>query len=434
MTTACAATAAVPAAATISAPAPAPAARAARAPGLTALLRAGGGARYALALTVDAVGSGLLRPFLLLYGVQVFHLGVARSGLAMTIGLLGGLAAVPFVGRWIDRGARSAAVAASMLVRVLGVAALVATPLLGGPPVVDFTAAALFLGVGGQCWPPAHAALVSAVAEPRHRDAALATGRSLRNAGLGIGALIATATTTGGADALRALALATALGYLLASALVLSMRIHGEAPAAPRTPAQARTRARTRIRSGGGLSVLDVANLPYAFCFNVLEVALPAFLVTTLHVSSAWSAGIFVGNTVLVVACQVAVVLWLARFARGSALAGAGLVLALSYLGFWAAGLADGIWAGVGVALVSVVYTAGEIMYTGTATALIVATTEPARLGAALARFQLSSGVGLAASPAVLTALLAWGPGPLWGSLAAVTAAAALAIRLRARV
>ena len=175
--------------------------------------------------------------------------------------------------------------------------------------------------------------------------------------------------------------------------------------------------------------MLDVANLPYAFCFNVLEVALPAFLVTRLHAAPAWSAGIFVGNTALVVTTQIAVVMWMSRFARRSVLALSGGVLALSYLGFWAAGTAGGWGAAAGVAAVSVLYTSGEIMYTGSATALIVASTDPARLGAALSRFQLSSGIGLAASPAVLTLLLDRGSGALWGTLAVTTLLAAAAVR-----
>ncbi|MEY9876341.1 MFS family permease [Streptacidiphilus sp. MAP12-33] len=393
-------------------------------PGWPALLRAGGGTRYVVALAVDAVGSGLLRPFLLLYGVEVAHLGVARSGLAMTFGFLAALSSVPFVGRWIDRGARSAAVAGAMLVRVVGVLLLMAAPLLGGPPLAGFALAAFFLGVGNQCWPPAHAALVAAVAEEHLRDGALAAGRAVRNAGLGVGALVATVATAGGAGALRMLAVVAALGYLLAGLLVASLRVRESGSARPTVSVGPKRRREPR----GGLTALDLANLPYSFNFNVLEVALPAFLVTTLHASTAWGAGIFVGNTVLVVLCQVGVVLWLARFGRRTAMAVSGVVLAVSYLGFWLAGLAGGVWAAVGVAAVSVVLTAGEIMYTGSATALVVATTEPARLGAALARFQLSSGVGLAASPAVLTALLALGPAPLWLSLAAATLLAAAAI------
>jgi hypothetical protein len=198
---------------------------------------------------------------------------------------------------------------------------------------------------------------------------------------------------------------------------------------------------RVRVRSGEnrsasgdrtpprGFTLLDFANLPYAFNFNVLEVALPAFLVTTLHAATAWGAGIFVGNTVLVVLCQVAVVLWMARMGRRTAMAASGVVLATAYVGFWLAGMVGGTWAALGVAGVSVVLTAGEIMYTGSATALVVATTDPERLGAALARFQLSSGVGLAASPAVLTALLAFGSTALWLPLAAATVLAAFTIR-----
>ena len=387
-------------------------------------MRVSGGARYAVALAVDALGSGMLRPFLLLYGIKVLGLGVTETGTAMSVGLLLGLAAVPFFGRWIDRGARTAAVACAMLVRVLGIALLLAPNGVEGSAVWGFTAAALFLGIGNQCWPPAHAALVTTLADGHNRDAALAAGRSLRNAGMGAGALIATVSMTGGADALRTLAAVTGLGYAIAAALVRSMRVtatrHAQGPNADVSRAGSRR---------GRVTALDIANLPYAFCFNVLEVALPAVLVSQLHASPAWSAGLFVGNTVIVVTTQIAVVVWMSRFARRSALAASGLVLSASYLGFWAAGGIAGQGAAAAVAAVSVVYTAGEIMYTGSATALIAATTPSHLLGRALSRFQVSSGIGLAASPAVLMTLFAWGPGALWGSLAAATLLAAVVIR-----
>ena len=51
-----------------------------------ALVRASGGPRYAVALAVDALGTGLLRPFLLLYGVTVLRLSASATGLAMTAG------------------------------------------------------------------------------------------------------------------------------------------------------------------------------------------------------------------------------------------------------------------------------------------------------------------------------------------------------------
>ena len=166
-----------------------------------ALVRASGGPRYAVAVAVDSLGTGLLRPFLLLYGVTVLRLSAPTTGIAMTAASSWGSAARP---RWADgwTGAHaSTAVAASMLVRVVGVALLLTAPAAGH--VWLFAAAALFLGIGNQAWPAAHAALVATVAHGRERDAALAAGRAVRNAGLGAGALLATACLAGGTPPCR---------------------------------------------------------------------------------------------------------------------------------------------------------------------------------------------------------------------------------------
>jgi hypothetical protein len=81
------------------------------------------------------------------------------------------------------------------------------------------------------------------------------------------------------------------------------------------------------------------------------------------------------------------------------------------------------------VALVSVLYTAGEIGYAGSGTALVAATAPDDLLGRALARWQLSTGIGAACAPAILTALLSVAPGLLWGVLAGLTLLAAAAVR-----
>jgi MFS family permease len=382
-----------------------------------ALVRASGGPRYAVALAVDALGTGLLRPFLLLYGVTVLKLSAPVTGIAMTVGVVAGLVCMPVVGVWLDRGARSTVVAASMLVRVLGVALLPATP---AGHVWPFATAALFLGVGNQAWPAAHAALVATVAHGRERDAALAAGRALRNAGLGVGALIATVCLTGGATALQALAAVTGLAYLAAAALVWSVRLHARPAAGP-------------AEAGGGepaprIRALLAANVIYVFCLNVPEIALPLILVTQLHASPVWSAAIFVANTVLVVTLQVPVTVLMSRFSRRTVLAVAGVVLAASYLGFLAATSLGHGWGAPAVAAVSVVCTIGEIVYAGSATALVTALAPAQVLGRALARFELSTGFGLAVSPTVITALAPHGPTALWGSLATATLVSACAV------
>ncbi|MEV7042328.1 MFS transporter [Amycolatopsis sp. NPDC051061] len=380
-----------------------------------ALVRASGGPRYAVALAVDALGTGMLRPFLLLYGVTVLGLSAPVTGIAMTAGVVVALGCTPVVGRWLDRGARSTVVAASMLVRVLGVALLLVTP---EGDVRLFAAAALFLGIGNQAWPAAHAAVVATVAHGRERDAALAGGRALRNAGLGGGALIATACMTGGTTTLRALAALTGLAYLAAATLAWSVHLRAR-PAA--TPA-GDDRPPPRMRA------LLAANVIYVFSLNLFEIAIPLVLLTRLHASPVWSAAIFVANTVLVVTLQVPVTVLLSRFSRRTALALAGVVLAASYLGFLVATSLGPGWGPPAVAAVSVVCTLGEIGYAGSATALVTALAPPHVLGRALARFQLSTGFGLAVSPAVITALASRGSAVLWGSLAAATVLSASAV------
>ncbi|MGW2228452.1 MFS transporter [Streptomyces formicae] len=385
-----------------------------------ALVRASGGPRYAVALAVDALGTGLLRPFLLLYGVTVLRLSAPATGIAMTVGIVAGLVCMPPVGRWLDRGARSTVVAASMLVRVLGVALLLATP--AGNAWL-FAAAALFLGIGNQAWPAAHAALVATVAHGRERDAALAGGRALRNAGLGVGALIATACLAGGTTALQALAAVTGLAYLASAALAWSVRLRVDPAARPAADARGGDDGPApRMRA------LLAANVVYVFCLNVPEIALPLILVTQLDASPVWSAAIFVANTVLVVTLQVPVTVLLSRFPRRTVLALAGVVLTASYLGFLAATALGHGWGAPAVAAVSVVCTLGEIVYAGSATALVTHLAPAHALGRTLARFELSSGFGLAVSPAAITALAPHGPAALWGSLAAATLLSAAAV------
>ncbi|GAA1025635.1 MULTISPECIES: MFS transporter [Amycolatopsis] len=380
----------------------------------SALIRVSGGPRYAAAMAVDALGAGLLRPFLLIYGVTVLGLSAPATGAAMTAGVVAGLGCLPFVGRWLERGARTTVVAASMLVRAIGVVVLLAAP---AGEMWTFVGAAILLSAGNQAWPAAYAALVATLAEGRQRDAALAAGRSLRNAALGIGALLATACLAGGANALRAMAIGTGIAYLIAAALAWS--VHLRAPAAVAEPV---------AESAPRMGALLAANVVYAFCLNVPEIALPLVLTAYLHASPAWSAAIFVANTVLVVALQVPVTVLLSRVSRRTALAGGGVVLALSYLGFLAATSLGSGWAAPAIAAVSVVCTIGEIIYAGSATAFVMAQAPARLLGRAVARFELSTGVGLAISPAVLTALAPLGPGALWGGLAGATLVSAGAI------
>jgi hypothetical protein len=366
------------------------------------------------ALAVDSVGDGMLRPFLLLYGVTALRMSLQAAGLALTAGFIAGLLVLPFAGRWLDRGARRGLASVALLVRTAGLVVM-----LIGSGSQAFTVAAVLLGIGSQTFPPAHAAVVASLAEGRDRDAALAFARALRNGGMGLGALGASIAVSQGVSVMRSLAAGAAVMYLVAAATVASMpvaTVSAEPSPPPPNPPK-----------GGdatppGMLTLLAANLPFALCFEVLEVALPAVLVTQLHVSPVWAAALFVGNTTMVVLTQLMVVQRLARFQRRAAFAASGALLALSYLGFLGASNISGTTGAALICLFAVVFTAGEIVYTGAGVALVTAAAEPGRLGRELARWQLSTGLSRAAAPLLLTSLLTIGATVLWAPLAAATA------------
>lgn len=396
---------------------------------LGALIRIPGGARYTFSAAVDSVTSGMLRPFVVIYAVAI-GLDAPQAGVALSVGMLVGLVAVPLVGRWIDTGALRAPSVVSLLVRAAGALILALFPSVAG-----FAIGAALIGVGTQVAPPANNALVAALAGVEHRAAALAAGRSIRNAGLGVGALLATTLVAGGSEVISSLSLGTAVGCAIGAAVLATVPLHHAdtrtaASAGPEPAPVSIDIARGGLRP---VTVLALAGIPFAFYADVLEIALPVTLVQTLHASPAWSSGIFVGNTVLVVALQVIVVVRLSRRSNRAVLAISGLVLAVSYLGFWL-GAALGEVAGiVVVAAVAVPYTMGEILYTGSSVPLVIESVPPHLRGRALARWQLSYGLARAADPVIITGLLSLGAAMLWMPLAAATLLGAAAVAMSGR-
>jgi MFS family permease len=389
------------------------------------LLRGLGGGRYAFATLTAALGGGLIRPFLLLYAVTVSHLSASRAGLALSAGFLVGLAAVPIAGRWVDAGARRAVMVTTLSLRASGLLALLLIP---GP--AGFVCCCLLQGIGNQAGPIGQAAVIASLSAGYERDAVLAALRSLANGGLGVGALLATIAVSSGGIGMRWLAVGTAAGYLISAALVSTVQITGASAAGRRAALAPVTRAdRPVLRR---LAIMNVANLPFAFCFDILEVALPVVLVTQLRAAPAWSSAIFVANTIMVILVQLPIVVWMSRRPRRRVFALAGWVLGSSYLGFLLASTGHGNAGAAMIALVSVLYNLGEILYTGVGTALVIDAAPPHLRGRTLARWQLSLGLGRALAPLTITAALSFAAVSLWIPLAAATVAGAAIIVARA--
>ncbi|MFC1402171.1 MULTISPECIES: MFS transporter [Streptacidiphilus] len=396
------------------------------------LLRGLGGGRYACAALVSSLGGGLIRPFLLLYAVTISGISAGRAGLALSVGFLVGIALVPLAGRWVDRGARRALMATTLTFRASGLLALLLVPGADG-----FLWCCLLQGIGNQAAPIGQAAIIGDLSVGYERDAVLAALRSLGNAGTGAGALLATVAVSSGGVGMRWLAVGTAAGYLISAALVSTVRIAGTAGSAGTAAAPRSLSLTTRVGDLDRpvlrrLTLMNLANLPFAFCFDILEVALPVVLVTRMHAAPAWSSGVFVGNTAMVILAQLPVVLWSSRRPRRHVFALAGWVLAASYLGFLLAGSGHGNAGAGAVALVCVPYTLGEILYTGVGTALVIDAAPPHLRGRVIARWQLSLGLGRALAPLTITAALSVSAAALWLPLAAATVLGAGLIVLHA--
>ncbi|HEX4062498.1 MAG TPA: MFS transporter [Streptosporangiaceae bacterium] len=385
------------------------------------LLRGLGGGRYAFATLISSLGGGLIRPFLILYAVTVSHISVSYAGLALSAGFLVGLAAVPVTGRWVDTGARRAVMVTTLTLRASGLLALLLIP---GP--AGFICCCVLQGTGNQAGPIGQAAVVASLSAGYERDAVLAALRSLANGGLGAGALLATIAVSTGGIAMRWLAAGTAAGYLISAALVSTVPITAAGiPARRGAPAPVTDADRLVLRR---LAFMNAANLPFAFCFDILEVALPVVLVTQLHAAPAWSSAIFVANTIMVILVQLPVVVWMSGRPRRRVFALAGWVLASSYLGFLLASTGHGNTGAALIAAVCILYNLGEILYTGVGTALVIDAAPPHLRGRALARWQLSLGLGRALAPVTITAALSLAAASLWIPLAIATVAGAAVI------
>lgn len=359
----------------------------------------------------------------MLYAAGISQLSIEVAGLARSAGFIVGLAVVPRAGRWVDTGARTRPMMATLLIRALGMASLLLIP---GP--AGFVITCVLQGIGNQAGPVTQGAVVSSLSRGFERDAVLASIRSLGNAGLGAGALLATVAAAAGGLGMQWLAAATGVAYLISLLLISTVAIPAVDLAASSRRRHLGPLDEADKPAMRQLNLLNVANLPYALCFDILEVALPAILVTQLLASASWASGIFVGNTVLVIVLQLPVGIWMARRQRKTVFALAGLVLSVSYLGFFAAGSLGGNAGAAGLAAVSVLYTLGEIMYTGVNSALVIDVAPPHLLGRALARWQLSAGFGKAVAPFIITVLIGIGTGWLWLVLIAGTLVGAVLI------
>jgi MFS family permease len=372
----------------------------------------------AVAMTVDALGSGLFGPFGLLYGHEVAGLSLARTGTVLGVAATVALACGPMAGALADRIGAARVVIIANVVAVLG-----GLLLLTARDVWSFALASI-LGVAAvrMFW-SAFAPLIGALTGD-HAERWLGLLRSARLAGVMLGGFAASGVLLLGRQQglLLMLAVDTAT-YALAAVLTALATAGTHRPSVTARPAAtARGSYRTVLRDRVLLR-LTLLNTVCTLLASTPIIAMPVYLIETAG-GPAWLPGLAAG---LLTGTVAAAMTRTPLLTRGT---GRLRVLGLAAL-LWAVGcllLLPAPLAVVPVTLTAtVVLGLAQSFYEPTADAVALALAPVHLTGRYTAVYQLAWGVSAALSPVLAGVLLSAAPSLLWVTLAVLALLTAIA-------
>lgn len=378
---------------------------------------------------VNAYGTGVAYPFLVIYLHNVRGLSLAMSGLVLaTIGAAS-LVMSPLIGLAIDRVGGRRMLAASLVLVAAGYGLF---PLVREP--WHAFAVALLVGVGSGAFWPSQSTLLAGLAPQERRHTAYALQRGAYNLGIGLGGMTGgLIATTARPSSFTVLFLVNAAASLLFSTLL---------PLVPE-PMRYEAAAGSGERRGGYLDVirhrpfLGLVFLNFVFISvgqTQLEL-LPVFAKNEAGVNERQIGLIFLVSTLVLVVCQLPVAKLLEGRSRMRALA---LMPALWAIA-WLVVEAGGAWfeaaaAALVFGLAAAVFGLGECLHGPTQGALVADLAPPLLRGRYLALSSSSWDLGYVAGPAIGGAVLAVAPLALWPLAAAICLAAAAGTLLLERV
>ncbi|MFF0740441.1 MFS transporter [Streptomyces sp. NPDC004111] len=381
---------------------------------------------------VASLGDGIYVPLTMLFVHALTGLSLTAIGAGLTLAGLCALAVMPVVGAVIDRFGAQRVVVASLLLRAAGFAAY---PFAVSYPA--FLGVALVVAVGMWASSPSQQAFIGEIAQGSGRDRLLAWDRSLRNAGMGAGSVVAAGLLAlDGSTGFTAAAMALAALFVLAAALMARIpatrgnpvRRHGENP----VPPQAKPEGYRQVLGDRPYLLITAANFLIAFGYTTQAMALPVFLTRDVGLPDALAGVVFAVNTVLVASLGVPAARLTLRGSRPRTAALGAAVFALSFAAFaLLPQLVSGSGAMAAVLAVGVLYTVGELVHSGPAQSLSVQAAPDHLRGRYLSVYQLSWSLCRTVAPLLMGFLLEAGRWQLWTVLALLVLTGA-AVLLRA--
>jgi predicted MFS family arabinose efflux permease len=331
-------------------------------------------------------------PFLVLYLTRYLHISASLAGLAISAYGVGGLITAPMAGRLADRFGPYTVIRAAL--GLSGIILLV-FPLARNVAVV-FLLTFLWAIVADAARPATMSALTSS-AQPEQRKAAIALNRLAVNLGMSIGPAV------GGflaqvsfpllfvVDGLTSLAATTLLSVLLwARHRSTSAPADHHADHAARTAVFSTAAVVWRDRAA---LMLFAISLIVNVVFSQHQGAMPLYIVRDLHYRESFYGGLFVLNTLIIVAIEVPLNTWMAHWPPRPAMALATVLIAV---GFGALGLAH---APLPIALTVVLWTFGEMIFFPTSTAYVAHLAPVGRTGEYMGAFASTFSLALIVGP-----------------------------------
>ena len=376
---------------------------------------------------VNALGNGIVFPFIVIYLHNVRGISFAEAGLRLPS------AAWPHWPRgWWQAPPSTASAGAtrSCSGSLLQASAFVMFPLIREP----WQAFALIglEGVGTACFWPGQSTLLSRLTPAADRHSAFALQRVSMNLGLGLGGVIGgLIATTSHPSSFTTLFVADAATFLVFVVVLSTIK---EPPGrGRRRPTRTKAGYRAVLRDRNFVALLGLNVLFVAVGYEVFAL-LPPFAKNYADVSERWIGFIWLANTLLIVLLQLPVSKALEGRRRMAALALMNLLWAVAALIVLAAGeLLTATSAALVFVVATMVFGLGEILQ-GPTQAPLVADLAPEHLrGRYFGLSAMSWSAGSILGPAVGGALLGWHPLAVWPIAAAVCVVAAIGCLLLER-
>jgi MFS family permease len=359
-----------------------------------------------VACWIDAVGSGLFFTFYLLYLTKAagFTLAVAGTVLSVASGLA--LAANPIAGSLVDKVGARRMMLISQVICAVGYGGLF---FVEGSVLLLLIFATLAV-LGERIFWVGFPSFVSILAPDHERDRWFAFMGMTREAGFGIGGLLAALVVALlGTDGYRVLVVANAASFAVAAAI-----IWWRVPSPPIEPEHHDLGGWRTVLRDRPVMKMAAANTVATMTVLIAAVTMPIYVVDSLGLP-AWLPGLlFVTTAVVLAGGQSLALRWVSGWRRTRIFLMAACIWIIGAVVY---ALAQVVPDGIVIAymfLATVVIIGGDLFHAPQTNGLPTALAPAALGGRYLALFSLSWGIGRTVAPGVSTGLLWLGPTWPW--------------------